>query len=50
MPSLTNSLTTLEDPFRASLCTLDESLLEDEDFDFDLEEDFGSDMIATWAE
>lgn len=23
----TNSLTTLEEPFRASLCTLDESLL-----------------------
>lgn len=32
---LTNSLTILEEPLRASLCTLESSLLED--FDFDLE-------------
>lgn len=29
---LTNSLTILEDPFSASLCTLEESLLDDLDF------------------
>lgn len=37
---LTNSLTTLEEPFSASLCTLEESLLEDFDFDFDVVADF----------
>lgn len=48
---LTNSLTTLEEPFRASLCTLEESLLEDLDFDF--EDVFGCDMmvimVACWG-
>lgn len=38
----TNSLTILEEPFRASLCTLDSSLLDD--FDFDLEDDFAADV------
>jgi hypothetical protein len=32
-------LTILEDPFRASLCTLEESLLDDFDFEVDLEVD-----------
>jgi hypothetical protein len=32
---LTNSLTTLEEPFSASLCVLEASLLDDFDFDFD---------------
>jgi hypothetical protein len=41
----TNSLTTLEEPFRASLCTLEESLLDD----FDLEDVFGWDMAARGA-
>jgi hypothetical protein len=39
---LTNSLTTFDDPFRASLCTFDESLLDDFDFD----DVFGWDMMA----
>jgi hypothetical protein len=34
---LTNSLTIFEDPFRASLWTLEESLLEDFDLDADFE-------------
>jgi hypothetical protein len=42
---LTNSLTTLEEPFRASLCTLDGSLLDDLEGslldDLDLEDVFG---------
>lgn len=38
---LTNSLTTLEEPLRASLCTLDSSFLDD--FAFDLEVDFEAD-------
>lgn len=36
-----NSLTTLDEPFSASLCTLDSSLLDD--FDFDLEVDLDVD-------
>lgn len=37
---LTNSLTILEEPFKASLWTLDESLLEDLDFEEVLDELF----------
>jgi len=33
-------LTTLEEPFSASLCTLEESLFEDFDFDFEVDADF----------
>lgn len=39
---LTNSLTTFEEPFNASLCTLDSSLLEDLVFDLDV--DFEADV------
>ena len=41
---LTNSLTIFEEPFRASLCTLDSSLLDLDDLDLDLEVDFAADV------
>lgn len=42
--SLTNSLTIFDEPFRASLCTLDSSLLDDLDFDLDADLDADVDL------
>ena len=43
---LTNSLTIFDEPFRASLCTLDSSLLDDFDFDLDVDLEADVDLVA----
>jgi hypothetical protein len=51
---LTNSLTIFDEPLRASLCTLDSSLLDDFDFDLDVDleadVDFEADVLDLEAE